>query len=360
MSKFFKISSISALVSTIIAGCSQTIDNMLLSLANRPQTPKERPYIIKEENFSGGKIGVKLACELTMPSASGSFPAVVMVTGSGMQDRNEEVARHKPFLVISDYLTKNGYAVLRCDDRGVGKSTGNFNKATTQDFAMDAVSAMKWLKKQNNIDSTKIGFLGHSEGGIKAPLAALKEKADFLILLAAPVIPHEKTTIEQQIDFAKAEGKTEREVKKVEQIMKKIVLVAKTDLPKQEIRRKILAIIKENKNILPSWMPYLFKSLSIKWFHWLLHYDPLPALKSFNKPILALYGGKDTQVSSVTNSPAIQSVFNNKKSKVIIYPSLNHFFQPAKKGTVDEIPYIDITFDESVLKDMVKWLREIQ
>lgn len=357
--KFFKVTSISVLVSTIITGCSQTVNNVLLSLANRPQTPKERPYVIKEVNFSGGEKDVNLACELTMPSSSGNFPAVVMVTGSGEQDRNEEFAKHKPFLVISDYLTKNGYAVLRCDDRGVGKSTGNFDNATTEDFSKDAVAAMKWLKKQKNINSGKIGFLGHSEGGIKAPLATLKEEVNFLILLAAPVIPHERTTIEQQIDFAKAEGKTETQVKRIEQVMKKIVGVAKSDLPHKEIRNRMVSIVNDNKKILPSWMPYFFKSISINWFQWLLRHDTLSALKSFDQPILALYGGKDTQVSSVTNSPIMQTVFNHEKSKIITYPTLNHFFQPAKKGTIEEIPYIDITFDESVLKDIIKWLKLI-
>jgi alpha/beta superfamily hydrolase len=343
----------------VITGCSHTIDNLLLSLANRPQTPKERSYIIKEVRFPGGEEGVSLAGELTIPYNSGSFPAVVMVTGSGKLDRNEEFAKHKPFLVIADYLTKNGYAVLRCDDRGVGKSTGDFDDATTLDFAKDAAAAMKWLKSQKNIDLSKVGYLGHSEGGLKAPLATLVEKADFLILLASPIIGLERTAVEQQVDFAKAEGKSEENIKRIEQSMQQVVSIVKSDLPYEEIRKKFVAIVEENQKIYPSWMLPTAKGISIKWYQWILRHEPLPVLKNFNKPVLALYGGMDTQVSTVTNTPVMQGAFKHKMSKTISYPKLNHFFQPAKKGTIEEIPYIDITFDENVLKDMVKWLGEI-
>jgi alpha/beta superfamily hydrolase len=367
--RFLKITSIFVLVSIIITGCSATIDKILLSLANRPQTPKERPYTIREVSFPGGEEGVNLAGELTMPHNSGSFPAVVMVTGSAKLDRNNEFAKHKPFLVIADYLTKNGYTVLRCDDRGVGKSTGDFDDATTLDFAKDAAAAMKWLKNQKNIDLSKVGYLGHSEGGIKAPLAALEEEADFLILLASPIIGFERTAVEQRIAFAKADGKSNADIEKIEKVTKKIISIIKSDLPHNEIIEQYIAIVNKNKKIFPSWslkeLPptttakEISKEIRIKWQRWLYYHDPLPVLKGFDRPVLALYGGTDALVSSVSNAPVMQGAFNHKNSKIITYPTLNHFFQPAKKGTIEEIPYIDITFDEGVLKDMVKWLKEI-
>jgi alpha/beta superfamily hydrolase len=359
VSKSLKVASIFAVISALITGCSNTIDKFLLGLADRPQTPKERPYSIKEVRFPGGDKGISLAGELTIPKSSGNFPAVVMITGSGKLDRNEEYAKHKPFLVIAHYLTKHGYAVLRCDDRGVGKSTGNFDEATTLDFAKDAAAAMKWLKNQKNIDLSKVGYLGHSEGGIKAPLAALEENADFLILLAAPIVGLERTAVEQQIDFAKATNKSNEEIEKIKQSMEKVVSIVKSDLPHEDIREQFVTVIRENKKVYPSWMLPTAKAISIKWYQWIIKHDPFPVLKQFDKPVLAVYGGMDTQVSSVTNIPVMQNAFKHKLSKTISYPALNHFFQPAKKGTIEEIPYIDITFDERVLKDMVEWLEDI-
>jgi len=154
----------------------------------RPQDPRERAYAIKQVQFAGGD-GVTLAGELTMPLAGGPFTAVILLSGSGPSDRDETVAGHRPSLVLSDHLTKAGYAVLRYDDRGVGQSSGNFDTATLSDFAEDAVGAFEWLGNQQNIDAARIGFVGASEGGFKAPLAAQSVPAAFLVFLGGPAKP---------------------------------------------------------------------------------------------------------------------------------------------------------------------------
>lgn len=161
-----------------------------LGLWPRPQEPKERPYRVETVRFAGGESDLLLEGELTMPYGDGPFSAAVLITGSGPQDRNESVAGHKPFLVLSDHLTRSGYAVLRYDDRGVGQSSGDYSVATAKDFAADAAAVFSWLQRHPKINPSRIGFIGHSEGGYIAPLAANSaHDVAFMVFLAGPAKP---------------------------------------------------------------------------------------------------------------------------------------------------------------------------
>ena len=166
---------------------------------NRPQNPvKPYPYDEEEVSYENGKAGVKLAGTLTLPRAKGPFPAVLLITGSGPQDRDETLLGHRPFLVLADYLTRKGIAVLRVDDRGTGKSTGDFAKGTTEDFASDARTSVDYLKNRKEIDPARLGLIGHSEGGIIAPmLASQSSDIAFIVMMAGSAETGEKVLLSQ-------------------------------------------------------------------------------------------------------------------------------------------------------------------
>lgn len=183
---------------------------------NRPQEPRApHPYYSEEVTFQNEKADITLAGTLTMPEKEGNYPAVILITGSGPQDRNEELVGHKPFLVIADHLTKNGVAVLRHDDRGFGKSTGDFSAATSADLATDVKSALEYLKTRKEIDSNKIGLIGHSEGGLIAPMVAVSSNdVNFIVLLAGTGIRGDKLLLMQQELIARASGNLEDKIQK--------------------------------------------------------------------------------------------------------------------------------------------------
>ena len=164
---------------------------------HRKQDPiKPYPYTEEEVVYENKEAGIKLAGTLTLPQSGGPFPAVILITGSGPQNRNEEIMGHRPFLVLSDYLTRRGIAVLRVDDRGIGGSTGNFSQATTEDFAGDVLTGIEFLKNRKEIDPSRIGLIGHSEGGLIAPMVAVKSPdIAFIVLMAAPGVTGEEITV---------------------------------------------------------------------------------------------------------------------------------------------------------------------
>src|SRR5688572_7879553 len=180
----------------------------------RSQEPtKPYPYYSENVTFENVQAKITLSGTLTLPAKEGSYPAVILITGSGPQNRDEEVAGHKPFLVISDYLTKKGIAVLRYDDRGFGESTGDFKSGTSLDFSTDVESAVIYLKTRKEINQQKIGLVGHSDGGMIAPMVAAKsEDVAFIVLLAGPGIHGRKLLVMRQELMAKAMGLSDAEV----------------------------------------------------------------------------------------------------------------------------------------------------
>jgi pimeloyl-ACP methyl ester carboxylesterase len=325
---------------------------------NRPQTPA-RPYRYAEEEVSyPSRGGAVMAGTLTYPKTGGPFPAVLLITGSGPQDRDETIMGHKPFLVLADYLTRNGFAVLRVDDRGVAKSTGNFATATFEDKVADALSGIEFLKSHKQIDKARIGVIGHSEGGIIGPLAANKSKdVAFVVMLAGLGVTGESVLRQQGIDIVRAAGSPEEAVQKQVEVQAKVFEVVRTERDNVVAEKKIRDLL--------AGMPgaeYQAKMALSPGFQDFLRYDPQPVLRSLACPVLALDGTLDLQVSAKENLPAIAAALAQSKSgnwSVMQLPGLNHLFQSAKTGQIGEYATIEETIAPSVLNIVREWMERV-
>ncbi len=345
---------------------------MEVELAKRPQEPTMPfPYYSEDVMFKNANANIALAGTLTLPKKEGSFPVVILITGSGPQNRDEELLGHKPFLVISDYLTKNGIAVLRFDDRGVGKSTGDFKAATSADFATDVESAVAYLKTRKEINTKKIGLVGHSEGGLIAPLVASKSTdISFIVLLAGPGIQGDKLLLLQQELIGRVSGASETELKKAKEINSKTFeLVVKSrdnDKLKTDLRNAINESIKKDTNtVIPKGMTQdefvaaQINQLLNPWMEYFLRYNPALALEKVKCPVLAVNGEKDLQVSPKENLAAIKSALQkggNKNSTTKELPNLNHLFQECKTGSPAEYASIEQTFSPVALEEITSWI----
>jgi len=342
--------------------------------AKRPQEPK-RPFPYKEEEVTvENKIdNIKLAGTLTLPNQTGIFPAVVLITGSGAQDRDEMLMGHKPFLVISDYLTRNGIAVLRMDDRGIGKSTGDFAKATTFDFVNDISSAVEYLKTRADINKTQIGLIGHSEGGLIAPLVAVKTPdVSYITLLAGPGVPGNELLALQISAILRSGGIKEDVIEKNNLFMKTLFNVILQDADSATTAKRIDGVInefinglteEEKKNPMNSeeGIRKQISTLTSPWFKTFLSYDPKPTLEKVKCPVLALNGTADLQVSSKQNLPPIKEALlkgGNNKFEIIELPKLNHLFQHAETGSISEYGKLEETISPEVLKIMADWIKK--
>ncbi len=343
-----------------------------LTEIKRPQTPMPPfPYTEEEVFFENKSAGIKLAGTFTYPKNGKNFPAVVMVTGSGAQDRDETIFKHKPFLVIADYLSRNGVAVLRFDDRGVGKSTGNFAAATSADFVTDALAAVEYLKARNEVNQSKIGIIGHSEGGMIAPMAASNSNdVAFIILLAGPGIKGSDLLALQTELILKANGtppnKVEESVKTNKAAYKIVVEQTDSALAYKELEKlfedQIANLTEEEKNS-PEYSRDNFKrmasTLLSPWFRFFLRFDPKEYLENVQIPVLALNGAKDLQVPPKENLSGIEEALKtagNKNFKTVELPGLNHLFQNCKTGSPNEYGEIEETFSPGALKIIGDWI----
>ncbi|MFB6318849.1 alpha/beta hydrolase family protein [Saccharicrinis sp. FJH54] len=340
----------------------------------RPQEPvSPYPYSEKEVTFENKKDHITLGGTLTLPSAEGKYPAVIMITGSGPQDRNEEVFGHKPFLVIADYLTRHGIAVLRYDDRGVGKSTGDFQAATSNDFVKDVESALDFLKTQDNIAPDKIGLVGHSEGGLIAPIVASERKdVDFIVLLAGPGLRGDKILLEQQNLILKASGISDSIIAIQQKNNKKIydlILHSRDTVGlKKEISKLLTEAVDSNpEDMLPKGMnrnKFITMQVDAVTTPWMLNfikYDPVPALEKVKCPVLALNGENDLQVPPDDNLKAIKTALENGGNTDVTVkklPGLNHLFQHSKTGNPADYGNIEETFAPEALEIMTKWIKQ--
>ena len=340
---------------------------------NRPQEPKAPfPYAQKEVFFTNGKDSVELAGTLTIPNGKGPFPAVVLVSGSGPQNRDEELLGHKPFLVIADYLTRNGIAVLRYDDRGVGKSSGKFSTSTTNDFANDASAAISYLGTQQNINSRRIGIIGHSEGGIIAYIeAARNKKVAFIISLAGPTIPGDEILMQQSALIAKAAGSSDEAIASAAKINRTIydIVIKEKDITKmrQDVEAAIEKSIsqKSNGTISSEQKATMARQqaaqITSPWFVNFLRYDPRVAISKIKVPLLFLVGEKDYQVPAKSNISSLKEVVAANKMKNITIkeiPGANHLFQKCQSCTVSEYGKLEETFNPEVLLLMVEWINQ--
>ncbi|MBK7227520.1 MAG: alpha/beta fold hydrolase [Ignavibacteriales bacterium] len=342
---------------------------------NRPQEPKEPfPYNSEEVLFENEVDGVVLAGTLTFPKEGNNFPAVVMISGSGGQDRNEELLGHKPFLVISDYLTQNGIAVLRFDDRGIAQSTGNHETATSEDFAKDVLAAVNFLKTRKEIDKTKIGLIGHSEGGMIAPLVAVQTSdVAFIVMMAGLGIPGDSILYLQGELFQRAEGMPEEEIMKSLKMQRELFSIIKNsnndeglDNELKEIfNKEYAAMTEEEKNKLGDPEVYLnmqVKTLTSPWFKYLLRFDPAPVLEKVKCPVIAINGEKDLQVPPKENLSAIETALKkggNSNFEIIELKGLNHLFQKSETGKISEYGQIEVTISPLALQTMLDWIKKI-
>jgi pimeloyl-ACP methyl ester carboxylesterase len=328
---------------------------------NRPQTPKPPfPYRTEEVTVDSAP-GVKLAGTLNLPQGKGPFPAVVMITGSGAQDRDETILGHKPFAVIADRLTRDGIAVLRVDDRGFAKSTGNFAAATDDDFAVDTAAQVAFLRKRPDIDPARVGVIGHSEGGIVAPKVAAKDpKVAFVVLMAGPGVPLSEVLRAQRAKLMPAMGLGPEQIKKSQALVDHAVVAMKGAKDEADARARVLQVVKaEGAGVVRSdaEAEAVAAQLSSGWMRDLLDYDPGPTLAKVKCPILALNGTKDGQVPPEQNLPAIRAATKgNPKVTIMELPGLNHLFQTAKTGAVGEYADIEETVAPIALDALSRWI----
>jgi len=343
-------------------------------VVKRPQEPKKPfSYYSEDVTFQNTKANISLAGTLTLPKKDGSFPVVILISGSGPQNRDEELFGHKPFLVISNYLTKNGIAVLRYDDRGVGQSKGDFKNATSADFATDVESAISYLKTRKEINKNKIGLVGHSEGGLIAPMVAAKTKdIDFIVLLAGTGIQGDKILLLQQELIAKANGASETDIKKLiegNKIIFKLVVNSKDNVKlKSDLTNSINETLQKDLSAkIPNgftkeeFVSVQVDQLSSPWMQYFIKFNPAKTLEKVKCPVLAVNGEKDLQVPPKENLTAIKNALlkgGNKSVTTIEFPSLNHLFQECKTGSPIEYATIEQTFSPIVLEEVTKWIKE--
>jgi fermentation-respiration switch protein FrsA (DUF1100 family) len=325
----------------------------------RPQNPvKPYPYREEEVSFKNKVEDVTLAATLTIPQGKGPFPAVELITGSGPQDRDESLLGHKPFLVLSDYLTRHGIVVLRADDRGTGKSTGVFATATSADFATDTESGIAFLKTRPEVDPHRIGLIGHSEGGVIAPMVAARNKdIAFIVMMAGTGVPGDQVLVAQGeaisltggADPAKAAADAAKE--------KAILALVETEkdqaVLEKELKEKLAGEVPEAQ------VGMQIQQLTSPWMRYFLSYDPATALRKVTCPVLVLNGALDKQVLPAQNLPAIRKALEqagNKHFEIDELPNLNHLFQTAKTGAVSEYAQIEETMSPTALEKISNWI----
>ena len=342
--------------------------------SNRPQEPKKPfPYRSEEVIFENKQAEILLAGTLTMPEQEGIYPAVVLISGSGPQNRDEELFGHKPFLVLSDYLTRNGIAVLRFDDRGTAASTGDFSSATSVDFATDVASAVQYLQSRPEIDKNKIGLVGHSEGGIIAPMVvADSDDIDFMVLLAGTGIRGDKLLLAQQALIGEASGMSPSQLVENEMLSKKVFeIILKEqgeDEMKEQIRNHNTQVFRNipTENIPRGMTEDEFVKAQVAqmtspWMQYFIRYDPAPILEKVSCPVLAINGEKDLQVPPKENLEAIKAGLakgGNTNVTTVELPGLNHLFQEAETGLIGEYAEIEQTFSPKALELVTSWIKE--
>ena len=330
----------------------------------RPQEPRPPfPYDVEEVGFENREAGAEFGATLTIPLEGRPVPAAVLISGGGAQDRDATMLRHRPFLVLADHLARNGIAVLRYDDRGVGESTGDRSKATTGDYAGDAAAALAYLKSRPEIDSGRIGLIGHSEGGLIAPMVAERHRdIAFIVMLAAPGLPGDEYNYQYEESAGRAFGMSEDVIAAKREMQERMYAVLLSDDSDEAAAQKIRDIMLEmDPNTPPSRMENAIQRFISPWFRFALAYDPGAALKEVRCPVLALYGEKDIQVPPEGNTDAVERALRaggNRDYRVEVVPGLNHIFQTARTGLPDEYGKIDETFAPAALDTITRWIVE--
>ncbi|MBV9960787.1 MAG: alpha/beta fold hydrolase [Parafilimonas sp.] len=345
---------------------------------NHPQTPKP-PFPYKTEDVTYTNNGLQYGGTLTVPQGNGKFPAVLLITGSGQQDRDETIFGHKPFAVLADALTRDGFVVLRVDDRGIGNSTGNFATSTTADFVKDVNASVDYLKTRAEVNDKKVGLLGHSEGGMIAPVVASQRKdIDFIVLLAAPGVKIIDLMAEQNAAVLKSVGVDATIAENIKPVYKQNVTIINSAPDTATAKQNLLQYVNDwyskadtatlnalgfrSPNDVQAYVHDLIAEYSNPWFKYFLQFDPQPYLTQLKKvKVLALNGSKDIQVVSQQNLPAVRSALvqgSTKTFEVKELPGLNHLFQTCHTCTVAEYGQLEETIAPVALQTITDWLNQ--
>ncbi|UCE61248.1 MAG: alpha/beta hydrolase [Phycisphaerales bacterium] len=330
---------------------------------NRPQTPVPPfPYDAEDVVYATRDAPAESAGTLTLPRQGRPCPAVLLISGGGAQDRDVTILGHRFFLVLADYLTRRGLAVLRVDDRGVGASTGDRSRATSEDFAFDALAGVEFLKGRQEIDPKKIGLIGHSEGGIIASLAAARSSdVAFIVMMAGPGLSGEEYNLQFEASAGRALGLSEEAIAARRRFQERVfaAIKNKTDsVAEAELRRLLSAL---DPPLRGDQLEAAMKRFLSPWYRFSISHNPAETLQKVNCPVLALFGEKDVQVPPEGNAEALGSALTlagNENSRVEVLPNLNHFFQTAKSGRPDEYGKIKETMSPTALKLIADWIRE--
>lgn len=359
-----------------------TLSDTPIVPVKRPQTPEAPfPYTEKYITFPSLAKGITLAGTLTVPKGPGPFPAAVFVSGSGGQDRDETMLGHKPFHVLADQLARLGIATLRYDDRGVGLSNGDQAVGTSKDFANDAEGAHRFLKTTANMKRTKIGFIGHSEGGLIAPMVAARNPdIAFVVMLAGPGVPGKDVILKQSEAIMKAMKASPAEIKKSRDSQLKMFAAVEAVVRKNpsnpDPKKLVAALKKETDALIAALSPAerieaqknramvdaQVQQFATPWFRYFLNYDPRTALRKVKVPVLVMNGDKDLQVIASQNVPEVEKALRaggNKRVTVRLMRGLNHLFQHTETGSPQEYGTIDETFAPEAIKEIAAFIRSV-
>jgi pimeloyl-ACP methyl ester carboxylesterase len=340
---------------------------------NRPQEPKSPyPYVSENVSFTNERANVTLSGTLTMPfHQNEKLPAVILISGYGAQNRDAEWIGHKPFLIIADQLTRKGVAVLRYDDRGFAKSTGNYHQGTSLDFSTDVESAITFLKTRKEIDINKIGLIGHSDGAMIAPMVAARSNdVSFIVMLAGPGKPGRELMVTRQALLERKMGKSEQQIQRSKEYMERLISIIIASKTEKSLKTELEKFANETQDQIPEdqippgmtkkeFISRQIAMLTSPFFKYFFIYNPQDDLKKVKCPVLALCGEKDVQVPSTENLQAIEEAINaggNRDVTVKELKGLNHMFQECNTGMMDEYVKIEQTFSPMALTEISQFV----
>jgi pimeloyl-ACP methyl ester carboxylesterase len=345
----------------------------------RPQTPRPPfPYKVENVTYLNSDKSIRFGATLTIPKGEGPFPAIHLISGSGPQNRNGEIMGHLPFAVLADHLTRNGFMVLRTDDRGTGSSTGTFETATTNDLADDAEAGWNYLISRRETDPKRSGLLGHSEGGLIAPLVASRRRdVGFIILLAAPGVRITELMTKQAGNVMRSISISEPAIAAYEELYRKVVARVTSGSDTAEAlrisgkeyerwaRKQDTSVLRELELKDPiarqTASTALVRALYRPWFRHFIRIDPTPAIRKLQCKVLALNGTRDIQVDAEQNLPALEKNLKRSQSpswKARELPGLNHLFQTCRHCTIAEYGQLEETFSAEALDILTRWLEQ--
>lgn len=365
----------------------KTENTATVNQPNRPQTPKPPfPYKSEDVVYTNADKSISFGATFTVPLPDPNvdyfrapiYPVVILISGSGPQDRDETIFDHKPFAVLADYLTRQGIAVLRVDDRGVAKTTGSFSKSTTADFADDVEAGIEYLKTRADVDTTSIGLIGHSEGGLIAPMVASRRKdVHFIVMLAGPALPVLDMMEQQSADVMLSSGINKADIELYRPLYRNVVTAVINAKDSATASKKTIGIFKKwqtgktaesvknttgvtDEKGITAFTNAFIKDLNGPWYPYFLKINPADYLSKISCPLLAINGEKDIQVAAAQNLGAIKSILEKSKHKnftTMEMPGLNHLFQHCKTCTFEEYGELEESFDTETLKIITGWIK---